>query len=88
MALNARSHSIREPIAVSAKQNGFFPKTFVWRGRRHDVRVVESCQTEMRRDWQGKVQRHRFRVRTANALFELIQDVRRDTWQLERVWGD
>lgn len=88
MALNAHARSIREPIAVPSKQNGFFPKAFVWRGRRHTIRAVESCQTEVRRDWRGKVQRHRFRVRTAKAWFELIQDVARDTWRLERVWSD
>jgi hypothetical protein len=88
MTLNATARSIREPIAVPSKQNGFFPKAFVWRGQRHTIRAVESCQTEVRRDWRGKVQRHRFRVRTAQASFELIQDVARDTWRLERVWGD
>ena len=82
-----RGRDIREPIAVPSKQNGFFPKVFVWRGRRHDVRSVESCRTEVRHDWLGKAERHRFRVRTESAVFELTQDLRRDTWQVERMWG-
>jgi len=77
----------REPIVMTAKQNGYFPKAFVWRGQRHDVRAVESCRTEVRRGWQGKVESHHFRVRTAGAVFELTQDLACDTWQLERVWG-
>ncbi len=84
-ALSARSHRINEPIAVPAKQHGFFPKVFVWRGQRHDVRAVESCRTEVRRNWRGRVEHHHFRVRTEAAIFELTQDPSRDTWQLERV---
>jgi hypothetical protein len=84
-AVNARR--VQEPVVMAAKVNGFFPKAFVWRGRRHDVRAVESCRTEVRRDWQGKVERHCFRVRAEGAVFELTQDLARDTWQLERVWG-
>ncbi len=86
MALGkARALRIQEAVMVPAMQHGFFPKAFVWRGKRHDVRSVESCRTEVRRDWLGRAERHRFRVRTENAIFELIQDLRRDTWQLESV---
>ena len=76
---------VNEPIAVTAKQHGFFPRMFVWRGRRHDVRAIEACRTEVRRDWQGRVERHLFRVRTDAAVFELTQDPVLDTWRLERV---
>ena len=79
---------IHELVAVPSKQNGFFPKAFVWRGQRHDVRSVESCRTEVRRDWKGRVERHLFRVRTAGATFELTQDLSQDTWHVERMWGD
>jgi hypothetical protein len=84
-ALSARR--VHEPIVIAAKQNNFFPKAFVWRGQRHDVRAVESCRTEVRRDWQGKVESHHFRVRTEGAVFDLTQDLSCDTWQLERVWS-
>ncbi len=78
---------IDEPVAVPAKMNGFFPKAFVWRGERHDVHAVESCRTEVRRDWRGQVERHHFRVRTERAVFELTQDLARDTWQLDRIFS-
>ena len=42
----ALGRRLAEPIAVPAKQNGFFPKAFIWRGQRHDVRAVVSCRTE------------------------------------------
>ncbi|MBL8057354.1 MAG: hypothetical protein JNK29_11675 [Anaerolineales bacterium] len=75
---------LAEPVQVADKQNGFFPRAFVWRGRRHDVRAVVACRTENRR---GQVRRHLFRVRTDRAVFELAQDVRRDLWQLEQMWA-
>jgi uncharacterized protein DUF6504 len=78
---------VREPIVMAALQNGFFPKAFVWRGQRHDVRAVEACRTEVRRGWQGQVESHHFRVRTEGAVFELAQDLARDTWHLEAVWS-
>ena len=81
----ALSRRMAEPISVPSKQNGFFPKVFVWRGQRHDVRAVVSCRTEVRRDWRGKVERHHFRVRTERAEFELTQDLGRDVWQVEEV---
>ena len=77
---------IHELVAVPSKKNGFFPKAFVWRGQRHDVRSVESCSTEVRRGWRGAVERHLFKVRTAGATFELTQDLARDTWHVERMW--
>lgn len=78
---------INEPIAVPAKQNGYFPKTFVWRGRHHEVRAVEECWTvtHQRRPFGGTAQRHLFRVRTGEATFILSQDLNRGTWQLDRV---
>ncbi len=77
---------IHEPVAVPVKQHNFLPKAFVWRGKRHDVHVVESCRTEVRRDWNGQVCRHHFRVRSAESVYELSQDLVRDVWQLEQMW--
>jgi hypothetical protein len=79
---------IHELVAVPTKQNGYFHKAFVWRGQRHDGRSVESCRTEVRHDWHGRVERHLFRVRTSGAVFELTQDLAQDTWHLERMWGN
>ncbi len=83
----ALKNRVNEPVSVPAKQHGFFPKMFVWRGQRHDVRAVEECRTEVRRSWQGRVEQHRFRVRTDTTVFELTQDLASDTWQLVRVVG-
>lgn len=74
----------REPVQITDKQNGFFPRAFFWRGRQHDVRAVVACRTEARR---GQVWRHLFQVRTDRALFELSQDVKRDQWRLEQLGG-
>ena len=80
-----RAGRIGEPIAVTSKQHGYFPKSFVWRGKRHAVQAVEACSTVTRRSLFGDVQRHLFRVRTSEATYELSQDLRRDLWQLERM---
>jgi len=82
-----RARSLNEPVVVPTKRFGFFPQVFVWRGQRLDVRAVEACLTEVRHDWRGEVERHRFRVRTADAVFELIQDPARDTWKVEKMWS-
>lgn len=82
-----RARNLNEPVVVPAKRFGFFPAMFVWRGQRHDVQAVESCRTEVRQDWRGLVERHRFRVRTANGVFELTQDPARDSWKVEKMWG-
>jgi hypothetical protein len=75
---------LAEPVQIADKQNGFFPRAFFWRGRRHDIRAVVACRTENRR---GQVRRHLFRVRTDGAVFELAQDVARDQWRLEQING-
>ncbi len=82
-----RERKLNEPVVVPAKRFGFFPQVFVWRGQRLDVRAVESCNTEVRDDWRGRVERHRFRVRTADAVFELTQDPAQDTWKVEKMWS-
>lgn len=73
-----------EPVQIMDTQNGFFPRAFVWRGRRHDVRAVVACRTQAR---QGRIWRHLFRVHTDRAVFELAQDVRQDRWQLKQLRG-
>ena len=85
-ARSARAQLYNEPVVVPAKRFGFFPQVFVWRGQRLDVSAVEACETEMRRDWRGRVECHRFRVRTESAVFELTHEPERDKWQLEKMW--
>ena len=76
-----------EAVRMESKRFGYFPQTFVWRGRRYDVHAVEQCWTVSRR-WVWDVERHCFRVRCAEGTFELYQDAKRNTWHVhhfERV---
>ena len=81
-----------EPIEMQARRHGYFPKTFVWRGQRYEVHAVERCWTVSRRGRDGRVERYCFRVRCSStsaqdrreSTFELYQDVRHNTWHLQR----
>jgi len=75
----------REPIEMATKRHGYFPNTFVWRGRRHQVQTVERCWTESSRHGYDQAERHYFRVRCAAGRFDLAQDIQRNEWTLERV---
>lgn len=80
----ARRPSVRgQAIRMEARRFGYFPQTFVWRGKRYEVHAVEQCWTISRR-WFWGVERHCFRVRCAEGTFELYQDVKRNTWHIER----
>jgi hypothetical protein len=72
-----------EPIEMRERRYGYFPKVFVHRGTRHEVYAVERCWTVSRRRWGGRVERHYFRVRCVDGMFELYQDVRHNTWHLD-----
>lgn len=78
---------INEPISIMAKDHGYFPKSFMWRGKRHSVNAVEQCWTVTRRDWLGRVERHCFRVRTGEATLVVYHDLPRNAWYLERIVG-
>jgi len=73
-----------EAIEMQAKRFGYFPRTFLWRGRRYDVHAVERCWTTGTRQWGGRVQRHYFRVRCVEGDFDLFQDLRHNTWHVAR----
>lgn len=78
-----------EAIEVRERRHGYFPKSFIWRGRRYDVYAVERCWTVSRgnggkRGTGHAVERHYFRVRCAEGTFEVYQDVRHNTWHLQR----
>lgn len=70
-----------EPIQMEAKRFGYFPQTFVWHGRRYEVRTVERCWT-VSHPGVRKVERHCFRVRCAEGTFDLSQDARHNTWRV------
>lgn len=74
-----------QPIEVRAKRFGYFPQTFVWRGRRYQVKRVERARTISKRRRRCSVERRCFRVHTAEGIFDLYQDLIANTWHLERV---
>jgi|RifCSP16_2_1023846.scaffolds.fasta_scaffold801924_1 hypothetical protein len=78
---------INEPINITAKDHGYFPKSFLWRGRRHRVEAVEQCWTVAKRDWLGRVEKHCFRVRTDESTFVVYHDLSRNAWYIERALG-
>jgi len=57
---------------------------FVHRGHRYEVYAVERCWTVSRRGRRDRIERHCFRVRCLEGTFELYQDVRHNTWHLQR----
>jgi len=73
-----------EPIEMRERRHSYFPKVFIWRGHRYDVYAVERCWTVSRRGWGGRVERHCFRVRCSEGTFDVYQDVRHNTWHLQR----
>jgi len=81
-----------ERIEMLKRRHGYFPQTFLWRGRRYDISAVQRCWTITRRGLHGKVERHYFRVLARAAAdqgrqegtFEIYQDLQDSTWYLER----
>lgn len=71
-----------ERIEMTERRFGYFPKAFLHRGRRYAVCAVERCWTVSKRG--GQLQRHCFRVRCHEGTFDLYQDVRFNTWHLQR----
>ena len=78
---------INEPIDVFDTRFNYFPKTFLWRGKTHHVRSVDRCWTVSRRRRLNRVECHCFRVRTADATYDLHQDPARDLWYLDRMFA-
>ncbi len=68
---------VNEPVGMVEQRFGFFPQVFLWHGHRYQVEAVERCWTRPRR--------HYFRVRCAEGVFDLYQDVSINAWYLERL---
>ena len=73
-----------EPIEMRERRHGYFPKVFIWRGHRYHVHAVKRCWTVSKRGRGGRVERHCFRVCCREGTFEIYQDVRHNTWHLQR----
>ncbi len=78
MTLASGTLGKREPISLTERGNSYFPKRFVWRGRRYDVYTVERAWTKMHR----KGVQHFFRVHCKEGTFDLVEDTGRKTWYL------
>ncbi len=77
----------RDTIRVTAKQHGYFPKTFVWRGRSHEIEAVERCWTVAgrgRAGFPGRIEQHCFRVRCEEGTYHLVQDLKNNAWYIDR----
>jgi hypothetical protein len=73
-----------EPIAMRARRFGYFPKTFVWRGKTYNVEAVERCHTTAQsRRGRPRLSRHNFRVRCAEGTFDIFQDLQHNTWHIQ-----
>ena len=74
-----------EPIKIQSKRFGFFPKTFLWHGRRYSIKRVERAWTISKQRPRRRVERRCFRVHTAEGIFDLYQDLVANTWYLEKM---
>lgn len=74
----------REPINVTAKDHGYFPKAFLWRGREHAVEAVVQCWSVTQDDWMQRVRKHCFRVRADETMYVVSHDLTRNTWYVEK----
>ncbi len=71
-----------EPIALLSRRHNYFPKRFMWRGKKYNVYAVEEAWTEMRRG--GKNAHHYFRVKCPEGTFDLYQDVNLNAWYMHK----
>lgn len=69
-----------EPVEVQEKRFGYFPQRFRWRGNTYGVLAVERCTTRAGRNPQLC-----FRVRCAEGIFDLAQEVKSNIWKLSVV---
>lgn len=69
-----------EAVDMVQQRWQYFPSIFGWRGRRHEIESIE-CSWLAR----GQPARRFFRVRCAEGVFELYQNLGAGTWHLRRA---
>lgn len=74
-----------EAVEIVQKRFQYFPHVFRWRGRHFGVQSVDRCWTLSRSRWNHRAERHYFRLRCLEGLFEIYQDPRSNTWCLGRA---
>ena len=84
MGGSRKKRCYNEPIEMQTKRFGYFPKTFLWHGRRYHVKWVERAWTISRQRTRRRVERRCFRVHTAEGIFDLYQDLTANTWHLDK----
>jgi hypothetical protein len=73
-----------EAIDMLEQRHQYFPQVFRWHGRRYEVDSVErSWQSATRRRHESP--RRFFRVRCAEGIYELYQDLEAGTWHMGRT---
>lgn len=76
---------IDEAVLVKSGGGGL-PTAFMWRGRRHVVRLVEACRPAPRRGGETAAVRHLYTVRTVEGMrCRLSHDAGRSVWRLESL---
>ena len=79
MTLLSKLKSRSEAIDMRARRFGYFPRTFVWRGKECQVEAVERAYTTGTR---AAAQRHYFLVRCADGKHTLYHDLKASTWHI------
>jgi hypothetical protein len=75
-----------ELVQVMARTSLGLPADFTWRGRRHVVRLVESCRGGEAVRGAGRSGRRVFRLRTVTGMCCVVStDSRSGLWRMERV---
>lgn len=69
-----------DAVEMQEKRFGYFPQRFLWRGKSHQVQAVERCWTK-----PGRSAQMCFRVRSAEGVFDLTQNVRTNIWTLSVI---
>lgn len=72
-----------DAVEMQEKRFGYFPQRFRWRGKSREVQAVERCWTKTGRNTQMC-----FRVRSADGVFDLTQDVKTNIWTLSVIQLD
>jgi hypothetical protein len=83
-AFKRRSNVYNEPIEMKERRHRLMPQAFVWHGHCYRVHAVERCWT-IRKRGNGMGRLH-FRVRCAEGVFEVYQNLNTNTWHVHSAW--
>lgn len=72
-----------EAVEMRSRRFGYFPRTFLWRGREYQVEAVKRCWTTGTRRAGSQLTHHHFLVHCAEGTFNLYQDLQHNTWHIQ-----